>query len=64
MDKRIIIKEEEKEMCQRVVDAGRYGFVKSQYFNAEKDFNDAVSFLKVGLCLTKGVGRWENWQEC
>ena len=29
-----------------VVDAGRYGFVKLQYFNAEKGFNDAVSFLE------------------
>ena len=29
-----------------VVDAGKYGFVKLQYFNAEKGFDDAVSFLE------------------
>ena len=74
MDKRIFITEEEKEKCQRVanayselyditdvlvVDAGRYGFVKLQYFNAEKGFDDAVSFLE---SQTMFDDLWEEWR--
>ena len=74
MDKRVFITEEEKEKCQRVadayselyditdvlvVDAGRYGFVKLQYFNAEKGFDDAVSFLE---SKTMFEDLWEEWR--
>ena len=74
MDNRVFITEEEKEKCRKVmeayaelyektdvlvVDAGKYGFVKLQYFNAEKGFDDAVSFLE---SKTMFEDLWEEWR--
>ena len=74
MDNRVFITEEEKEKCRKVmeayaelyektdvlvVDAGKYGFVKLQYFNAEKGFDDAVSFLE---SQTMFEDLWEEWR--
>ena len=74
MDNREFITKEEKEKCRKVmeayaelyektdvlvVDAGKYGFVKLQYFNAEKGFDDAVSFLESQAMFED---LWEEWR--
>lgn len=74
MDKRVFITEEEKEKCRRVadaysemyditdvlvVDAGRYGFVKLQYFNAKNGFEETTSFLDSQIMFDD---LWYEWE--
>lgn len=59
MEKQVYITEEEQEKCQKVADAfaelyemenivvldvGRYGFVKLQYYKPPQGFEDAITF--------------------
>lgn len=87
--KEIYITDSEREKCRKVadafaelyeienilvVDAGRYGFVKLQYYRPPQGFEDAITFRIVGACL-KTCGRngltrsfffWQKehrWQE-
>ena len=72
MEKKVYITKEEQEKCRRVaeafaelyglenilvMDAGRYGFVKLQYYKGPQGFDDVITF-------TDSQSMFENlWQE-
>ena len=72
MEKKVYITKEEQEKCRRVaeafaelyglenilvMDAGRYGFVKLQYYKEPQGFDDVITF-------TDSQSMFENlWQE-
>ena len=72
MDKRVYISEDERRRCQKVADAfaelyelehivvmdvGRYGFVKLQYYIPERGFENVITF-------TDSKSMFEDlWQE-
>lgn len=72
MDKRVYISEDERQRCQKVADAfaelyelehivvmdvGRYGFVKLQYYIPERGFENVITF-------TDSKSMFEDlWQE-
>ena len=72
MEKQVYITQEEREKCKKVADAfaelyemenivvldvGRYGFVKLQYYKPPQGFEDAITF-------TDSVELFENlWEE-
>ena len=73
MDKRAYISEDERQRCQRVADAfaelyelehivvmdvGRYGFVKLQYYTPERGFEDAITFTD-SKSLFEDL--WQEW---
>ena len=66
MEKKVYITKEEQEKCRRVaeafaelyglenilvMDAGRYGFVKLQYYKEPQGFDDVITFTIVRVCL-------------
>ena len=87
--KEIYITDSEREKCRKVadafaelyeienilvVDAGRYGFVKLQYYRPPQGFEDAITFTDSGACLrtcgrnglTRSFFFWQKehrWQE-
>jgi len=73
MDKQVYITEEEREKCKKVADAfaelyemenivvldvGRYGFVKLQYYKLRHGFEDAMTFTD-SVALFEDL--WEEW---
>lgn len=73
MDKRAYISEDERQRCQRVADAfaelyelehivvmdvGRYGFVKLQYYTPERGFENAITFTD-SKSLFEDL--WQEW---
>ena len=73
MEKQVYITEEEREKCQKVADAfaelyemenivvldvGRYGFVKLQYYKPPQGFEDAITFTD-SVALFEDL--WEEW---
>lgn len=73
MEKQVYITEEEQEKCQKVTDAfaelyemenivvldvGRYGFVKLQYYKPPQGFEDAITFTD-SVALFEDL--WEEW---
>lgn len=73
MEKQVYITEEEREKCQKVADAfaelyemenivvldvGRYGFVKLQYYKPPHGFEDMVTFTDSG---TMFEDLWQEW---
>lgn len=73
MEKQVYITEEERAKCQKVADAfaelyemenivvldvGRYGFVKLQYYKPPQGFEDAITFTD-SVALFENL--WEEW---
>ena len=73
MEKQVYITEEERAKCQKVADAfaelyemenivvldvGRYGFVKLQYYKSPQGFEDAITFTD-SVALFENL--WEEW---
>lgn len=72
MEKKIYITEEERKKCQKVadafaeledvdvvvVDAGRYGFVKLQYYTPPTGFENDFTFTDSGALFDD---LWEEW---
>ena len=74
MEKKIYITKEEQEKCRKVadafaelyelenilvIDAGRYGFVKLQYYKPPQGFEDAITF-KIALMVAKYMKYMES----
>ena len=73
MEKQVYITEEERAKCQKVADAfaelyemenivvldvGRYGFLKLQYYKLPQGFEDAITFTD---SVTLFENLWEEW---
>ncbi len=73
MEKEVYITEEERAKCQKVADAfaelyemenivvldvGRYGFLKLQYYKLPQGFEDAITFTD---SVTLFENLWEEW---
>lgn len=73
MEKQIFITDEEREKCRKVadafaelyeltdtvvVDAGRFGFVKLQYYRLPDGFDSAVTYTESRSMFN---GLWEDW---
>jgi len=61
--KEIYITDSEREKCRKVanilvVDAGRYGFVKLQYYRPPQSFEDAITFTDSRSMFEN---LWEEW---
>ena len=75
MDKKVFITEDERKKCRKVadafrelyeqediivLDAGRYGFVKLQYYSPERGFDDQMVFTDSGALFE---ALWQEWQD-
>ena len=73
MEKKIYITKEEQEKCRKVadafaelyelenilvIDAGRYGFVKLQYYKPPQGFEDAITFTDSRSLFDN---LWQEW---